>query len=47
MVIISADKTCDLPQEKLDQYNIPTMPYHINLEDKEYIDSVDITPDEL
>lgn len=47
MVIISADRTCDLPQEKIDQYNIPTMPYHINLEDKEYIDSVDITPDDL
>lgn len=47
MVIISADRTCDLPQEKLDQYQIPTMPYHINLDDKEYIDSVDITPDDL
>lgn len=47
MVIISADRTCDLPQEKVEQYGIPTMPYHINLEDKEYIDSVDITPDDL
>lgn len=47
MVIISADKTCDLPQEKVEQYGIPTMPYHINLDDKEYIDSVDITPDDL
>ena len=47
MVIISADRTCDLPQEKVEQYGIPMMPYHINLEDKEYIDSVDITPDDL
>ena len=47
MVIISADRTCDLPQEKVEQYGIPLMPYHINLEDKEYIDSVDITPDDL
>jgi DegV family protein with EDD domain len=47
MVIISADRTCDLPQEKVEQYGIPTMPYHINLEDKEYIDNVDITPDDL
>lgn len=47
MVIISADKTCDLPQEKVEQYGIPTMPYHINLDNKEYIDSVDITPDDL
>lgn len=47
MVIISADRTCDLPQEKVEQFGIPMMPYHINLEDKEYIDSVDITPDDL
>lgn len=47
MVIISADKTCDLPQEKVEQHQIPTIPYHINLEDKEYIDSVDIMPDDL
>ncbi len=47
MVIISADRTCDLPQEKMEQLGIPTMPYHINLENVEYIDSVDITPDDL
>ena len=47
MVIISADRTCDLPQEKVEQLQIPTIPYHINLEDKEYIDSVDIMPDDL
>ncbi len=46
-VIVSADRTCDLSQELLDRYDIKTCPYHIVLNGKEYLDNVDITPEEI
>ena len=44
---ISADSTCDLPQEFIKKYNIKLMPMIITLDDKEYQDGIDITQDQL
>ena len=46
-IILSADSTCDLTEELRNQYQVNTMPYHIHLEGKDYIDNVDITPEVL
>ena len=42
MVILSADRTCDLNEELLEQYDVHTIPYHILLGEKEYFDNVDV-----
>ena len=47
MIKIVADSTCDLSNELIDKYGISIIPLHIVLEDKEYKDGVDITPDEI
>lgn len=47
MIKIAADSTCDLSQELIDKYGISIIPLHIVLEEKEYRDGVDITPDEI
>ncbi len=47
MIKIAADSTCDLSQELIDKYKISIIPLHIVLDDKEYKDGVDITPDEI
>ncbi len=47
MIKIVADSTCDLSKELADKYGISIIPLHIVLEDKEYKDGVDITPDEI
>ena len=47
MIRIAADSTCDLSKELIDKYGISIIPLHIVLEDKEYRDGVDITPDEI
>ena len=47
MIRIAADSTCDLSKELIDKYNISIIPLHIVLDDKEYKDGVDITPDEI
>lgn len=46
-VIISADSTCDLGDELKEKWEIQYFPYHINLEGKDYLDNVTITPDDL
>lgn len=46
-VKIVADSTCDLSQEQLDAYDIAVIPLYIQLEDKSYLDKVDITPSEI
>ena len=47
MVKIFADSTCDLSKELLEQYDVKIVPLHIVLDGKEYLDGVDIGPDEL
>lgn len=46
-VILSTDSTCDLSAELKQKYSVKYMPYHINLDGKEYLDNVDITPEEI
>ena len=47
MVKIIADSTCDLTKELIERYDVEIAPLHIVLDDKEYLDGVDITPDEI
>lgn len=47
MIRIAADSTCDLSKELVERYGICIIPLHIVLEDKEYRDGYDITPDEI
>ena len=44
---ISADSTCDLSPELLQQYDIKTLPLYVVLEGQPYRDGIDITPDDL
>ncbi|MBQ4578446.1 MAG: DegV family protein, partial [Clostridia bacterium] len=44
---ISADSTCDLSPELLEQYGIETLPLYVVLEGKAYKDGVEITPDDI
>lgn len=41
-VVISADRTCDLTQDMLEANDVKTIPYHIVLDEKEYLDNIDI-----
>lgn len=47
MVRIYSDSTCDLSQELVDRYNINIIPLFVRLGDDEYLDGVNITPEDL
>ena len=47
MIRIVADSTCDLSKELIDKYNIQIVPLHIFLGEKEFLDGIEITPDEI
>lgn len=47
MVKIIADSTCDLSKDLIEKYDITILPLHIILGDKEYLDGVTVTPDEI
>ena len=47
MVKIIADSTCDLSKELLERYDISILPLHILLGEEEYLDGVNITPQEI
>ena len=47
MIKILADSTCDLSKELIEKYNVSIIPLHIVMEDKEYKDGQEITPDEI
>ncbi|SMC82493.1 DegV family protein [Papillibacter cinnamivorans] len=47
MTKIIVDSTCDLPKAILEQYDIKVMPLNVVLGDKEYLDGVEITVEEL
>lgn len=47
MIGISADSTCDLSPQLLEQYDIAITPLHILSNGKSYRDGVEITPDQL
>ena len=44
---ISADSTCDLSQELIDKYNVPIMPLHVSLGDKDCLDGLTINPQDI
>ncbi|MBR5329424.1 MAG: DegV family protein [Firmicutes bacterium] len=46
-VILCADRTSDLSEELMEQYHIHTQPYHILLDGKEYLDGIDICPEDI
>lgn len=46
-VILSADSTCDLSPELKERYQVQYFPYHIILDGKQYMDGVDIRPEDL
>lgn len=46
-VIISADSTCDIGPELQQQYNIQLLNFRIELNGRDYIDNVTISPDEM
>ena len=47
MIKIVSDSTCDLSKELIEKHDIQIVPLHIVLGEKEYLDSVEITPDEI
>lgn len=47
MVKIISDSTCDLSRELLEAYDIAILPLHVHLGEEQYLDGVNITPDEL
>ena len=47
MIKIVSDSTCDLSKELVEKYDIQIASLHIVLGEKEYLDGVEITPDEI
>lgn len=47
MIKIISDSTCDLTKELLDKYDITILPLHVILGDKDLLDGVTVTPDEI
>ena len=46
-IAISIDSACDIPQELKQKYNLFTMPYYVILGDKECVDGVDVSTEDL
>ncbi len=46
-VKIISDSTCDLSKELIERYNIEIMPLHVVLGEEEFLDGVNIGPDEI
>lgn len=46
-IALIADSTCDLDKNIIEKYNIHILPLRIIYKDREYIDRVDITPQEV
>lgn len=46
-IAISIDSACDMPQELKKKYNLFTMPYYVILGDRECVDGVDVTTQDL
>ena len=44
---VSADSTCDLSPQLLEEYDIETLPLYVVMEGRTYQDGVDLTPDGL
>lgn len=46
-ISIIADSTCDLSGDLLERYHIKTFPLHIHLGEEEYLDGVNVSPEDL
>lgn len=46
-IALIADTTCDLTSEVIEKYNIRMLPFRIIYKDKEYLDKIEITPQEV
>ncbi len=47
MIRIYSDSTCDLSKELVERFNIGIIPLYVRLGDKEFLDGVDIAPEDL
>lgn len=47
MIKIISDSTCDLTKELLEKYNISILPLNVLLGEDEFLDGVNITPDDI
>ena len=47
MLSIIADSTCDLSPELVARYDITIIPLHVVLGDRDYLDGISISPDEI
>lgn len=47
MIKIISDSTCDLSKELLEKHNIAIRPLYVHLGEDEYVDGVNVTPDDL
>lgn len=47
MIKITADSTCDLSPELLEQFDITLIPLHVLIDEKDHLDGVDITPADI
>ncbi len=46
-IILSADSTCDLDEDLKNRYHVNYFPLHINLNGKDYLNNVNITPEQV
>jgi len=46
-IALSVDSACDIPQELKEKYNIHVLPYYVMLGEKECIDGVNVTSEDL
>lgn len=46
-IILSADSTCDLDEDLKNRYHVNYFPLHIILNGKDYMDNVDISPEDI
>ena len=44
---VASDSTCDLSKELTDQYDVSILPLHVILDDKEYLDGVEISSTDI
>lgn len=47
MIQLVTDSSADLPQELLEEYNISVVPLTITIDGKQYLEGVDLTPEEF
>lgn len=46
-IALISDSTCDLSKEIIEKYDVKLLPFRIIYKDREYLDGIDITPEEV